>query len=424
MTTNVINDLKMAEISLAKVENVDKLQEEAKDLLSNYRTSVRVKEEVQNALASIETAPDYKITPQIAQTVDNTINHNATLVVKDGQPLLQVHGTEAFGLSMAPKEWRIVRLAALKELLAENYKNIKRWANSLSENFQRRWIELMTSTEVLEGRLESLDGTIDVVGSIKDGAKKVQLNELISRTISKNGKVFTKDIAKNVQGEIKYIMGCLKVWEMEQVKLKNSIIRYFGNPRNTDITDINRELPKLFDVKGDADTNDGMLISKRTKELLDGYYFQGVALDPKWVQKFKKEDADNQTLYADSFALTGYSVNTGKENKLGKTEVDVMSLSEIYVLRDIVENIISKLKSMNEENDPVNFNPDDVKDVLSTLKETGSDEQRAYQYGLITADYQFDVNSFKTGVSNMLTVLASHLITLMNIHLESYDIEL
>lgn len=47
MTTNVINDLKMAEISLAKVENVDKLQEEAKDLLSNYRTSVRVKEEVQ-----------------------------------------------------------------------------------------------------------------------------------------------------------------------------------------------------------------------------------------------------------------------------------------------------------------------------------------------------------------------------------------
>lgn len=423
MTTSVINDLKMAEISLAKVQDVAKLEEEAKGILSNYRTSVRVKDEVSSALASIEAAPDYKLTPAVVEKVDATINHNAQLVVKDGGVALQVHGTEAFGISVTPAEWRKLRTAALRELLSDSYKDIKRWANALSDNFQRRWIELMTSTEVLESRLESLDGTIDVVGSIKPGAKKVMIPEALARAISKSGKVFTKDIGKNVQGEINYMFGCLKVWEMEQIKLKNSIIRYFGNARNTDITEINREVPKMFDVKAPSPGEN--LVARRTREMLDGYAFEGVELDPKWVSKYKKEIPDgSRTAYAEMLSQTGYSVLLGKENKATKTEVDVMTLSEIYVLRDMVEKIINRLKTMNEEFDPVNFNPDDVKDVLATLKETNTSEDRAYQYGIITADYQFDVNAFKTGVSNMLTVTASHLISLINLHLESYDVEL
>lgn len=418
MTTSVINDLKMAEISLAKVQSVDKLKEEANDILSNYRTSVRVRDEVSSALATIEAAPDYKLTPTTAKTVDDVINHNGTLVVQDGGVALQVHGTEAFGLSMTPAEWRKSRSAALNEILADSYKDIKRWANALSENFQRRWIELMTSTEVLETRLESLDGTIDIVGSIKDGAKKIQLSDVLAKSISKGGKTFTKDIGKNVQSELNYTFGCLKVWEMEQIKLKNSIIRYFGNVRNTNIYDIKREIPKMFDQRATPPGEE--FITRRTRDMLDGYCFEGTEVDPKII----KQEKYNNTGYAELLARTGYSVITGKSGHPGKTEVDVMTLSEIYILRDMVENIINRLKSMNEEYDPVNFNPDDVKDVLATLKENDTSEDRAYQYGIITADYQFDVNAFKTGVSNMLSVTASHLISLINLHLESYDVEL
>ena len=422
MTTSVINDLKMAEISLAKVQDVDKLQTEAKEIIDNYRTSIRVRDEVTEALATLEAAPDYKLTPAIAKNVDEVINTGGHLIVQDGKVAIQVHGTEAFGLSITPAEWRKTRALALTELLQDSYKDIKRWANALSENFNRRWIELMTSTEVLETRLESLDGTINIVGSIKPGAKDVLLPDAIAKAISKGNRTFTKDIGKNVQGELNYMFGCLKVWEMEQIKLKNGIIRYFGNPRNEDITDIKREIPRLFDVKATAPEN---LVARRTREMLDGYCFEGVELDPKFVKLHKGEVPDeSHTAYAEKLAETGYSVKLCRENRVTKTEVAVMSLSEIYVLRDLVENIISRLKSMNEENDPVNFNPDDVKDVLATLKESNTSEDRAYQYGIITADYQYDVNAFKTGVSNMLTVTASHLITLMNLHLESYDVEL
>lgn len=417
MTTSVINDLKMAEISLAKVQDVDKLQSEAQEILSNYRTSIRVKDEVSSALATIEAAPDYKLTPAIADQVDNVINTSGQLVVQHGKVALQVHGTEAFGLSVTPAEWRKLRTAALQELLADSYKDIKRWANALSENFQRRWIELMTSTEVLETRLESLDGTVNIIGSIKSGAKKVNLPESIAKAISKSGKVYTKDIGKNVQGEMNYMFGCLKVWEMEQIKLKNSIIRYFGNVRNDDITDIKREIPKLFDVRTTSPVEN--LVKRRTREMLDGYCFEGTEIDPKAI-KAKMQPTE----YAELLGQTGYAVRICKENKSVKTEVDILMLSEVYILRDIVENIINRLKSMNEEYDPVNFNPDDVKDVLATLKESDTSEDRAYQYGIITADYQFDVNAFKTGVSNMLTVTASHLITLINLHLECYDVEL
>ena len=422
MTTSIINDLKMAEISLAKVQDLDKLQTEAKEILDNYRTSIRVRDEVTDALATIEAAPDYKLTPAIAKEVDSVINTNGHLVVQEGKAVVQVHGTEAFGLSVTPAEWRKLRTFALNEMLADSYKDIKRWANALSENFNRRWIELMTSTEVLETRLESLDGTIDIVGSIKSGAKSIILTDAIAKSISKGNRTYTKDIGKNVQGELNYTFGCLKVWEMEQIKFKNSVIRYFGNARNNDITDIKREIPRLFDVKAQSQEN---LVARRSREMLDGYCFEGIELDPKFAKLYKGDVPDeSRTVYAEKLAETGYTVNSCRDNKIGKVEVDVMSLSDIYILRDVVSKIIDRLKSMNEEHDPVNFNPDDVKDVLATLKESDTSEDRAYQYGIITADYQFDVNAFKTGVSNMLTVQASHLISLMNLHLECYDVEL
>lgn len=420
---NVVKDLQMAEISLAKVPNVEQLASDAREVMDNFRTNISVKEEVQSALDTIEQRSDYQLDLGTVNKVDEIINKHTSVVVKNGQAMIS--GTEAFGLTLMPAEWRATRTAALKEILGETYKNIKRWANQLSDNFQLRWVELMTTTEVLETRLESLDATMDVVTSQVDGITTIELNELIARSVSKNGRVLAGDIAKGIQGEVNYILLCLRAWEMDQVKFKNSVIRYFGNERNKDITDIARELPKLFDQRTKLqDTNGGMLFARQTREMLDDLSFEGIALEPKWIKDNIKSEVDN-TLYADSLSHTGYRVNTPDGRvRIGKTTVPVMSLSQIFIVRDVIESIINKLKSMNVEEDPVNFNPEDVKDVLNTLKNSVSTEdQRAYQYGLITADYQYDVNQFKTQVSNALTVLSSHLITMLNQHLGCYNVE-
>lgn len=420
MTDNVMKDLSMAEISLAKVADISQMEKQAGAVLSDIRTNVQVREEVQSALDTIEQRSDYQINLNIADEVDQVINKHSNIVVKDGVSMIS--GTEAFGLSLSPAEWRRTRSAALKEILGETYKNIKRWANQLSDNFQRRWVELMTSTEVLEERLSSLDATLNIVDSIVDGITTVELNEIISRSISKGGRVLSGDQAKGIQGEVNYTLLCLKSWETEQIKFKNSVIRYFGNERNHDITDIVRELPKLFDQRAKVDTNDGMLFGRQTRQMLNGHSFEGLSLEPKWIKDNIKTVTDN-TLYADSLSLTGYNVLSDNTLRVTKTTVPIMTLAQLYVVRDVIETIIGKLKTMNNEEDPTNFNPDDVKDVLNTLRSSSATDQRAYQYGLITADYQYDVNNFKTQVSGMLTVLASHLITMMNQHLECYNVE-
>jgi len=100
-----------------------------------------------------------------------------------------------------------------------------------------------------------------------------------------------------------------------------------------------------------------------------------------------------------------------------------LTLNQIFQIRDVIKQIIDRLKLMNKEEDPVNFNPDDVKDVLNTLRNSEGGKDRAYQYGLIRSDYQYDVNRFKTDVSGMMIVLASHLTTMLSLHLECYDVE-
>lgn len=420
MTASVLDDLKMAEISLAKVADVDKMQQEAKEVLTDFRTNLRVKEEVQQALTSLESKADYQITVDHAKKVDNLITANSDLMVTTDGTVIS--GNESFGVNITPKEWRAIRANALREMLGETYKNIKRWANQLADNFHRSWVELMTSTEVLEGRLEVLDASLGVVGRKREGCTKVELNELIARSISKNGRVMTTDVAKGLQSELNYIASCIKLWEMEQTRFKNITIRFFGNDRNEDITMIDRQLPKAFVVKGKVDDDKNMLIARQSQPTLDGFSFRGVSLDLKWVKDNIKVPEDN-TLYADALSQTGFSLIKTEENRVGKVTVDILPLSEIFTIRDMVSTIIDRLKALNFENDPVNFNPDDVKDVLNTLRSGNAGQDRAYQYGLITADYQFDVNAFKTQVSNMLTVLASHLLTMLNLHLECYDVE-
>lgn len=421
MTSSLLGNLKAAAINPASVQSVPKLTEEARSAIDNFRINLKVKEELQSALDTLSDNEDYQITPEMANAVDDLVMQNANLRV--GKHGVTVSGNEAFGINITPAEWRKVRSVALREMLGETYKNIKRWANQLVENFHRSWLELTTSTEVLETRLESLDALLDVVGDIREGCTEIELNELIVRSISKGGRILAGDLGKQLQGEVNYITSCLRVWEMEQIRYKNSVIRYFGNDKNNDITDIERQIPKLFNQRSKLpDDNSEMLFAKQTFGMLDGMVFQGITLSPAWVKDNVIVPQDN-TLYADSLSLTGYSVIKDGTDRSGKATVKILPLTQIFIIRDVIQSIIDKLKTMNLESDPVNFNPDDVKDVLATLRQGNSGQDRAYQYGLITADYQYDVNHFKTQISNMMIVLASHLITMLSLHLECYNVE-
>lgn len=421
MTSNLVGDLKAAAVNPASVQSVPKLTEEARDAIDNFRINLKVREELQAALSKVEDNEDFEITPDMASSVDTLVSQNPNLRVSNGSTT--VAGNEAFGINITPKEWRSTRAMVLREMLGETYKNIKRWANQLVENFHRSWVELTTSTEVLETRLEALDALLDVIGQVREGCTEVELNELITRSLSKGGRFLNGDTAKQLQGEVNYIFSCLRVWEMEQTRYKNSVIRYFGNEKNTDILDIERQIPKLFNQRSKlVDDEGGMLVARQTFPMLDGVMFQGISLDQRWVKDNIIVPTDN-TLYADSLSMTGYHVIKDGSERSGKVSMKILSLTQIYVIRDIIQSIIDKLKDMNVETDAVNFNPDDVKDVLATLRNGNSGQDRAYQYGLITADYQYDVNSFKTQVSNQLVVLASHLVTMLNLHVECYDVE-
>lgn len=421
MTANVMNDLKMAEISLAKVPDVNNMVKEANEVMDDFRVNVAIRDEVQAALDTVEQRSDYQLTIPVVTEVDQVINKHSNIVLKNDTPM--VSGTEAFGLSLLPSEWRILRTGALKEILAESYKNIKRWANTLSENFERIWTELNTSIEVLETRLEATVATLDVVTTKVDGINEVEINELVARSISKNGKLPGGDIAAVLKGEVNYILLCLRAWSSEQIKYKGDIIRYFGNERNVELDEVVRVLPKVFDQRAEVDPKyRTMLTARATRPMIGDKVFEGVALDPKWVRDNIKSVADNTT-YADALSFTGYHVEDYKASaKAGKATMSIMTMSQMYALCDLVENILGELRKMNSESDPTNFNPDDVKDVLGTLKATNTSDQRAYQYGLMTADYQYNVNNFKTQSTTMLTVLASHLITLINAHLANYNV--
>lgn len=420
MSNDLVNNLKAATINPVSVQDVPKLTEEARGALSNFRVNLRIKEELEEVLQTLDRSQDYQLTTEIAGKVDNLIADNPNLMVNG--TAIKIAGNEAFGLNITPAEWRKSRAAALREMLGETYKNIKRWANQLVENFHRTWIELTTSTEVLESRLEALDSVLNVVEEVRAGCESVEINELIMRTLSKDGRMLSGDIAKGIQSEFNYITACLRVWEMEQVRYKNSVIRYFGNTKNSTITEIERIIPKLFNQRSKVEGDEEKLMARQTNSMLDGMCFQAVGLDMRWVKDNIIIPTDN-TLYADSLSHTGYHVIKSSRQPTGKGQMKVLSLTQIYVIRDVIEAIIARLKSMNLEDDVVNFNPDDVKDVLATLRQSDTSQDRAYQYGLITADYQYDVNSFKTEVSSMLIVLASHLITMLSLHLECYNVE-
>ena len=421
MVDTVMQELQMAEISLAKVPDVTELQKEASKLVEDIRTDIAVKDRVEKALTVINEKADYEITPQLVKQTDDMINEFGGLKVKVGGKI-SVDGMESFGLTVTPKEWRASRVAGLESFLADTYRNIKRLANQLTDTFERRYTELTTSLEVLDTRIENVTSMLDSVTQQRDGKKQVELNGLLVRALTKGTEPLPSDLAKHIVKEVNYFSSVMKLCEMELSRYRGSIIRYFGNNKLKELNNITFNAPKILNFNGKIDPKEeNVFIRSESAPMLEGRVVSCKFVAPKWLKDHYKGESEND-MYSELLAETGFELRAVNRKDSGSVNVNTMTLSQMFTILKVVQELVEYIRNLNNEYNSLDLNPEEIKDNLVTLKRE-DDEGKVRQYALLTTDYDYKLNLFRADVSNYLTVLSSHLLTLLTVHLECYDVQ-
>ena len=421
MVDTVMQELQMAEISLAKVPDVTELQKEASKLVEDIRTDIAVKDRVEKALTVINEKADYEITPQLVQETDDMINEFGGLKVKAGGKI-SIDGMESFGLTVTPKEWRTSRVAGLESFLADTYRNIKRLANQLTDTFERRYTELTTSLEVLDTRIENVTSMLDSVTQQRDGKKQVELNGLLVRALTKGTEPLPSDLAKHIVKEVNYFSSVMKLCEMELSRYRGNIIRYFGNNKLKELNNITFNAPKILNFNGKIDPKEeNVFIRSESAPMLEGRVVSCKFVAPKWLKDHYKGESEND-MYSELLAETGFELRAVSRKDSGSVNVNTMTLSQMFTILKVVQELAEYIRTLNNEYNSLDLNPEEIKDNLVSLKRE-DDEGKVRQYALLTTDYDYKLNLFRADVSNYLTVLSSHLLTLLTVHLECYDVQ-
>lgn len=421
MGDTVMQELQMAEISLAKVPDVTELQKEASKLVEDIRTDIAVKDRVEKALTVINEKADYEITPQLVQETDDMINEFGGLKVKAGGKI-SVDGMESFGLTVTPKEWRASRVAGLESFLADTYRNIKRLANQLTDTFERRYTELTTSLEVLDTRIENVTSILDSVTQQRDGKKQVELNGLLVRALTKGAEPLPSDLAKHIVKEVNYFSSVMKLCEMELSRYRGAIIRYFGNNKLRELNNVTFNAPKILNFNGKIDPKEeNVFIRSESAPMLEGRVVSCKFVAPKWLKDHYKGESEND-MYSELLAETGFELRAINRRDSGSVNVNTMTLSQMFTILKVIQELVEYIRTINNKYNSLDLNPEEIKDNLVTLKRE-DDEGKVRQYALLTTDYDYKLNLFRADVSNYLTVLSSHLLTLLTVHLECYDVQ-
>ena len=421
MVDTVMQELQMAEISLAKVPDVTELQKEASKLVEDIRTDIAVKDRVEKALTVINEKADYEITPQLVQETDDMINEFGGLKVKAGGKI-SIDGMESFGLTVTPKEWRTSRVAGLESFLADTYRNIKRLANQLTDTFERRYTELTTSLEVLDTRIENVTSMLDSVTQQRDGKKQVELNGLLVRALTKGTEPLPSDLAKHIVKEVNYFSSVMKLCEMELSRYRGNIIRYFGNNKLKELNNITFNAPKILNFNGKIDPKEeNVFIRSESAPMLEGRVVSCKFVAPKWLKDHYKGESEND-MYSELLAETGFELRAVSRKDSGSVNVNTMTLSQMFTILKVVQELVEYIRTLNNEYNSLDLNPEEIKDNLVSLKRE-DDEGKVRQYALLTTDYDYKLNLFRADISNYLTVLSSHLLTLLTVHLECYDVQ-
>lgn len=427
MDDKLIKDLQMAEISLARVPNVPELQKEATEALTNFRTTLEVKDKVEKALDFIDQKADYELTPENTAEVDNVIKEFGGHLKIKRAGVISVSGMEAFGIEISPRQWKSDRKLTLQAMMEETMREIKRWANSLQDSFQRRWTTLTSTMEILDTRLQQAKDLMDTVGVRRPGCDQVEYPGNLIRTLISGKEVFDKDFVQNLIKGINYYSSVMKFYEFEEVRYRNTIVKYFGSPKDDNILTVNRQNPKTLDqrikIAGEVDEK---FITMGSKPFPGDYYLFSRTINPQWLKREYKGPQDNG-MYVETLVQCGFDFQQfpGHEPKKGQAQsIETLSLSQMFELLNAAEEVIGHIRRINMEYNSLDFDKWTVKDNMDTLKrDPNTPEEKVTAFQAIATDYQYGINSVRSAASAYLTILASHMLTAVTLNLGCYDAE-
>ncbi|QDJ97247.1 hypothetical protein D6_0087 [Aeromonas phage D6] len=421
MDKDLETKLLMSEVSLAKIDDVEKMTKEAKAAVHNLRTDVRIKDRVEEILKEVESRQDYELTTSFIQQVDSEINeYGRSKIGRNG--MISVAGTEAFGLTIMPRDWRSSRLEALRDLLADTYKNIKRWANQLEDSFKDRWTEISTTLEVIRTRVDNVEEHLDMVQGLRDECRTVTIPGIVVKALTKGSEPVPKDISSSVIKDINYFASVMKFVEAEEVRVKNAITKYFGNPKLKDMSSIVFGIPRILDVrvKSEDQSDVGKYVEMASRPFLEGFRINCKAIDPRFLKNGYEPGAGNTDLVS-MMVECGIDLQRVERRESKEETIKTLTLSDLFTLTSAVKDMVLYIERANDKDSPLNMNPSEVKDNLATLKSNEDEKERADHYVALATDYQFRLNALRADIASYLTVLTSHLLTFITLNLECYD---
>lgn len=416
MDTFLENNLKLAEVSDLKIKGGNDAIEKAQSYLETKKDSEGKYELVSTALEKVKDLETWEITPTIVNEVDHLINTTADLIVSDGDTKLSVTGTENFGLTLLPKDWKESRIQGMESLLAEIAKDIKRWANNTMDNIRDAYTFFRSSSETLRERLEEAKFKLDSCVSIIPGKETTALNNYICKALQKNNRVdFIKDVPGFIQKELGFIMVVFKSWEKENIDYKNNLFQYFGS-KDKPLEKMNLFLSRKTPMVLTKDANN--------REIDKQQFRHTTTKDPLvgdvWLDFFNAIPLPDYTIYSHNLEKTGYHLSDSAKPVRDVGVIKTLSINEMESIRGQIEGLIGLIEGINSKDFRVNISPDDAKDIISTLR-TEEQAERLKIFGNLIASQQMNVETTKGMIIRYLTLLTSTLITLLFMNMESYD---
>ena len=180
--------------------------------------------------------------------------------------------------------------------------------------------------------------------------------------------------------------------------------------------------PKILNFNGKIDPKEeNVFIRSESAPMLEGRVVSCKFVAPKWLKDHYKGESEND-MYSELLAETGFELRAVSRKDSGSVNVNTMTLSQMFTILKVVQELVEYIRTLNNEYNSLDLNPEEIKDNLVSLKRE-DDEGKVRQYALLTTDYDYKLNLFRADISNYLTVLSSHLLTLLTVHLECYDVQ-
>lgn len=412
------DDISMASVNAAKVVDIDETIREAKSLLDSHLQDGQDVAAIQNALTMINQTEDYQLQPEFVQEIDEVINSVGNIVVtrNDSGPL--VSGTESFGFTLTPKEWRRTRVEGCESILDELSKTMKVYTNKLSEKLSEIFTGNKYTIEGLTDRIEEAHKKLTFIETVRTDIEFVTIPENIAKALSIDFKTIATQpgIDKLIGTEVNLIGMLIKLWVQENVQYKNKLIKFFGNKGRGDFLELYRLHPKFVSKKLyiDEDNSDEVTWSVPNKLLGNGaFLFTENAHKPETL-----------TELANSQGYVGYRIVKPSEvnypRPIPPLNVKPISISQMESIVKTVKMIISLMTLINQPNNDFDTDGKDIKDLTNTIKST-EDEILMDAFSGMLSSYQQNVISAQGNIIRYLGEIGSTLITYLFIHMEGYD---